>query len=71
MTEVSKQRDTIYTFIGLSQFHSHGSWLVCEVALIPWTHMRCSCKSKSTLFMLLYESAIYISMFTTLLVIYT
>ena len=25
------------TFIGLSQFHGHGSWLVCEVALIPTT----------------------------------
>jgi hypothetical protein len=22
---------------GLSQFHGHGSWLVCEVALIPLT----------------------------------
>jgi hypothetical protein len=25
------------TFFGLSQFHGHGSWLVCEVALIPTT----------------------------------
>ena len=26
-----------YSF-GLSQFHGHGSWLVCEVVLIPETH---------------------------------
>ena len=30
--------DDLWTLsFGLSQFHGHGSWLVCEVALIPTT----------------------------------
>ena len=27
------------TFFGLSQFHGHSSWLVCEVAFNPRIHM--------------------------------
>jgi hypothetical protein len=30
--------DGLWTLsFGLSQFHGHGSWLVCEVALTGWT----------------------------------
>jgi hypothetical protein len=27
------------TFLGLPQFHGHGSWLMCELALIPLLHL--------------------------------
>jgi hypothetical protein len=50
-TLLLKVRDTLHGFggglgtafghfpFGLSQFHAHGSWLVCEVTLTPWFHL--------------------------------
>ena len=32
----------LHTFLGLSQFHGHGSWLVCKVALrFEWHQLLC------------------------------